>query len=92
MRKALMLATALAFIAGPAFASHYPPQTFWNTPDPQAQSSASNQASLYPDGTTAPSSTATTQTGQATTQIGQAPNGADPMDPNQNPHWLRGVH
>jgi hypothetical protein len=92
MRKVLMLAAALAVIAGPtlvaapAFASHVSPQTFWNTPDPQSQQAAA------PANSNAKSTAMAPQTGQFNQQSGQAQDSRDPMDPDVNPHWLRSTH
>lgn len=87
MRKTLMLATALSLLAaplvaaGPAFASHYPPQTFANTPDPvqapPAYQPSSNQASVD---------------AAAKNGVAQVPNATDPMDPDMNPHNLRATN
>jgi hypothetical protein len=94
MRNALILATALALMAGPALASHIHPQTFQNTPDPQPAQVA--QAATGQANTTAAPSAFPSYTPMPGA-IAQAPQkravpAADPMDPNMNPHWLRGVH
>jgi hypothetical protein len=89
MRKLLMLAVVAGptLIAVPAFASHVSPQTFANTPDPQAQ-----QQAAAPAGSNDKSTAVVPMTGQFNKQTGQAEESQDPMDPDVNPKWLRGVH
>lgn len=101
MRKALMLAAAFAVIAGPtliaapAFASHVSPQTFANTPDPgQTWSQTNDQGTALWANGNAPENQmmAKAPAAQVNQSQAPAPNNRDPMDPNMNPHSLRGVH